>query len=484
MARQAGDSPTSVWLEPCFGRGVFLKALHSAGVPKQRIFAVDLDSRPSKHDCLANTLRGVDFLDWCLTTKDRFSKVLGNPPYFSLKQASPSTQNAASELARRLGVRLKRTGNCWAAFVCGALRVLAKGGDLCFVLPAAWDYADYARELRSLLPTQFESFEVHRSARPLFPDVQDGTIVLIGRGFGGRGGNSYRYEHADGTALLSYLDVTAATKPPSTVCILETKWNSKETPQSVSLGDVCDVRIGCVTGDSDYFLMNEERRKTLQLPAKALIPVLTRARHLLKARTGRGDWKKLRATGERVWMFHPSEQMLCHPAVKKYLDLKFSDGGCRKSRYKVRKRKIWYLTPLSGPIDGYLSGMCSTSVWVSLSGQPSLEATNTLYTIRFKQTLTLNEKAAICLGLLTTSALSQMRVSGRRYADGLIKYEPGDIAAIRIPVRGESRGAFAIYRHAIKLLLGGRREEATRLADGFIEKARCLPAVFEKARAS
>jgi len=28
---------TSVWLEPCFGRGVFLKALHSAGVPKQRI---------------------------------------------------------------------------------------------------------------------------------------------------------------------------------------------------------------------------------------------------------------------------------------------------------------------------------------------------------------------------------------------------------------------------------------------------------------
>ncbi len=484
MVRRTGDDAKSLWLEPCFGRGVFLRALHSAGIPKRRIFAVDLDNRPSKQDSLANSLRGVDFLEWCLTTNNRFSKILGNPPYFSLRHAAPCIQDAAAELASRLGFRLKRTGNCWVAFVCGALRVLTRGGDLCFVLPAAWDYADYAREIRSFLPTQFESLEVHRSARPLFPGVQDGTVVLVGRNFGGQAKESRRYEHVDGTALISHLDIAEIRKPSSIVPTAETNWNSKDKLPRVALGDLCEVRIGCVTGDCDYFLMNEDRRKSLGLPIASVIPVLSRARHLLKPRTNRGDWQNLRDNGERVWMFRPSERVLNHPAVKKYLDLKFSDGGCRRSRYKIRQRKTWYLTPLSGRIDGYLSGMCAKSVWVSLSGKPQVEATNTLYTLRFKQGLTLNEKAGICLGLLTTPAISQMRVSGRRYADGLIKYEPADIAAVRVPVLKDSRGAFGTYRRAIKLLLGGKQEEAIALVDRFVVEASRPPAVFAQARAS
>jgi hypothetical protein len=70
-----------------------------------------------------------------------------------------------------------------------------------------------------------------------------------------------------------------------------------------------------------------------------------------------------------------------------------------------------------------------------------LGATNTLSVVRFVDALTLNEQAAWAMWLVTTRAQVELSRLGRRYADGLLKFEPGDIAALPIEQPQIIRGA-------------------------------------------
>jgi hypothetical protein len=56
------------------------------------------------------------------------------------------------------------------------------------------------------------------------------------------------------------------------------------------------------------------------------------------------------------------------------------------------------------------------------------------------------ERAAIGLSLLTTSAREELAKVGRRYADGLLKYEPGDLEKVEIPLVTELIGVITRYQ--------------------------------------
>jgi hypothetical protein len=100
---------------------------------------------------------------------------------------------------------------------------------------------------------------------------------------------------------------------------------------------------------------------------------------------------------------------------------------------------------------------------------PNLSATNTLYTIRFRLGLSEDEKYAWAMTLLTTRSRQQLFASPRRYAQGLIKYEPSDLAALRVVAPTHVRGARGSYRHAVAALLAGHPDESQRIADRFLE---------------
>src|SRR5260221_13545860 len=74
------------WLEPCVGGGVFLEALSSRGVGRERVTALDLDPRPKAMHRLAQLHSGQDFISWAAETSLRFDNVVGNPPYITLER--------------------------------------------------------------------------------------------------------------------------------------------------------------------------------------------------------------------------------------------------------------------------------------------------------------------------------------------------------------------------------------------------------------
>ena len=483
MVEAIGDTPSATWLDPCVGEGAFLNALAEKGVPASRIRALDLEPTRPHSDRLARTLRPQEFLLWSARTKETFSRIVANPPYIALSRASNAVQESAASTSLPSGEVVPASANCWLAFLAASLNLLEEGGHLAFVLPAAWDFAAYAETTRADVPALFEEFDVHRSKRPLFPSVQDGSVVLVARGYLGQVSRervarpSERFVHPDPSSLIESLTRRAATRARSTgpqkysiePKSLTTSELRMGTPRPsgilVRLKDVMEIRIGGVTGDAKFFVLTEDERVELRLPLESVRPIVSRARHLMSGRLNTSSWEQLRLAGEGVWLFRPSDRITEHPSVQSYLKLEAQNGGCNRNAYKIRGREPWHRTPLPSSVHGFMSGMSSWGPWVVFNDMPHLNATNTLYVVRFTNRDTMEQRAAWAMWLLTTDAQDQLSQVSREYADGLLKYEPGSLERLVATTPLRHRGAVGAYSKAVAAMLAGRRADSRAIAN-------------------
>ena len=205
------------WLEPGSGKGVFIEAMDARGIPRGKIVGVDLDVRSSVADLLGNVTRGVDFLTWSETRSKRFDCVIGNPPYVAINRLPHILRSKASETRDLDGSPIGVKANMWYPFLIQAIRTLRNGGNLAFVLPAACEFANYSESGRSSLTTLFDRVDIIRSRSPLFKDVAEGSVVLIGRKKGGVSGLYRRHEVEDLAGVVERIrklnDLTARTCP-------------------------------------------------------------------------------------------------------------------------------------------------------------------------------------------------------------------------------------------------------------------------------
>ena len=462
MVRAIGDGKDAAWLDPCVGEGAFVRALASVGVPKSRIVAVDLDPSPSRSDRLARVVRGTDFVSWSQGTPARFDRIVANPPYVALGRLDRALLRAALGVRDHRGRALRFKGNYWSAFLLCAVRLLAPGGSMCVVLPAAWDYADYAEPLRKHLPARFGRFEVYRCGEPLFGSVQDGCIVLVGRDFGAKRNVTSRFELASTADVVAALS-SSSRKGKSTADVVSLGHEQSAERPTRRFDEAFNLKIGAVTGDAHYFLLTDEERRHHGLPAEALRPCLTRARHLLHAEATVASWEKLRDAGERVWLFHPPDRLLQHPRVAKFIALPAAKGGCHRQRFKVKQREPWYRSELPARVEGFMSGMSRVGPWICLRENENLTATNTLYTIRFRLAHTADQRAAWAMSLFAPEVRGQLLAKGRRYPDGLLKYEPGDLHGLVLPVPPRTKGALKHYRSMVAAFLDQDRARVDEL---------------------
>ena len=225
-----------------------------------------------------------------------------------------------------------------------------------------------------------------------------------------------------------------------------------------------------MTGDAAYFLLTEKRRKDLQLPIVSMTPVLSKARHLVYAEITKASFQKLRDADHRVWLFRPGKKALSHSAVQKYLKTLASQGGCQKRRFKISHREIWHKTPLPPKPHGFISGMSDAGPYICFNAMPRLTASNTLYTIRFRTGLSSREMFSIALALLTSSVRSQVNKAVRRYAGGLRKLEPKDLADLHLPMEKTFETSKEIYNAAITTLWASGVRAAQRIANKHFAK--------------
>jgi hypothetical protein len=468
MVAAARGKPSAMWLDPCIGDGAFVSQMAARGVSANQIVALDIAPGPGAVDNAAQTVREIDFLEWAAKRHATVDHVVMNPPYAALSRVQGELLDRALEVRLSDGERLPLKANYWAAFLLTAVECVRDGGSLVAVLPAAWDFARYAARVRESVARAFGEVIVVRCRSPLFPKVQEGVVIVAAFNRGMQTGAHRRIEVPDLPATIVVLEQIAEGRVPPTAST--TRAFAPPQPTLQRLDDLVHIHIGAVTGDAGYFLLNEDERKERSLPRSAVRPVLSRSKHLTSATVGTNEWRKLRDQGARVWMFWPTKKALKYGAVKTYL--KYGrNGGCNIAAHKIAKRDPWHRTPLPRRVDGFISGMSKRLPFLALREMQGLTASNTLYVIRFKKRVTAAEKATAGLLLLTSSVRKELARHARVYADGLLKFEPIDLGAVRVPAVQARKGVEHVFRKATALLLAGREAEASAVADAWVGSA-------------
>lgn len=457
MVTALGDRPHFRWLEPSHGKGVFLEALNRRNVAKNRIVAVDLDPTEAPADKLAQTFRGVDFLRWAGQTDSKFDRIVGNPPFVAISQLPVSLRRTAAQMIDLSEQPIGKGANVWYAFILASLKLLNVGGSLAFILPSAAEFADYSAAIRVAVRNQFEKLELYRSNRPLFSEVQEGNLVAIARNYRSNPFRIVRRRFGSSAELIAMLSRNRKSK--GRACLERSQSSSGGI---VTLGSIAQVRLGGVTGDAEYFLMNDQRRRELKLPMAAFTRVVSRAHHLQSPTIAKDEWRTLQEAGKRVLLFNPPEAIINHPEVRKYLRRRVN--GCNRAAFKIANRTPWYRTPLPATPDAFLSGMSQFGPWLCMNGMPELNATNTLYTVSFRDADE-NQRFGYALAFLTTGVRRQLKHAGRRYADGLIKYEPSALIGLRLPTLKLHIQFRPFYVRALEALLNSRIAQAKEIAD-------------------
>ena len=461
MVQAIEPGPKDRWLDPCVGPGAFIAPLRKTGTPKGRIVGLDLDPAPGPEDAAATTLRGVDFFTWCASTSERFTRIVANPPYVAISKLAPQLQKTMLPFSKEDGASYALRSNYWCAFLAGCLRLLEPSGNLAFVLPAAWDYALYAGNVRQTIFKGFRSVEVHRCFEPLFPNVREGCVVLVAKGYGHAPTSAVRIDHASAQSLVK--TIAAKTSSPKK---LYSNTNERTDSSFTPFSDLYTIGIGCVTGDARFFLLTEADRVKHGLPLEAVRPVLSKARHLTAAVMTKAEWKRLLAANERVWLFSPDGRALKRKPAQAYLA--HGEATCNLDAYKLKHRDPWYIVPGITKGNAFLSGMSKLGPWLCFRSMRDLAATNTLYVVTAKQKQSAEERAAWALSLLSTASRRQVQDLVRRYPDGLPKLEPHDLSALRLPPPVTVKDATENYTRAIALLRAGDEQSAVAIADGHV----------------
>ncbi len=464
MAEALGHRPGDLWLDPCCGTGAFCRAI-SHLYPNADLTAVDLDRRASKSVDVRTVISGVDFLRWSRETTTRFSKIIANPPYIAIRRLPTALRKSAVACKELSGFPVTENANYWYVFVLQCVVLLKPGGSMCAVLPAAWDYANYAAGLRNRIGTLFKEVDVHRCEQPLFDDVRDGSVVIVAQGRGDLQDRQRRFEYTDRMALVQGLGKRGA-KQAACMRIDQSKSGVRGERR---FGDLFELRIGAVAGDSRYFVLSEQQRIRFGLPKRCLVPVVSRATHITKSELGRKSWNELLRSGERVWLFRPHQGSGRRGPIRKYLLRSESSGGCRRSAYKVRTRTPWYQTRMPRSPDGFVSGMAGVGPFISWKQMRRLTATNTLYVVRCRSGDVHASRFAWSLAMMSSTVRQQLASRARIYADGLSKLEPRDFQDLLLPVPPRRAGARAVYRKVVRLLLAGEQVSASRVADDWLK---------------
>ncbi len=169
------------------------------------------------------------------------------------------------------------------------------------------------------------------------------------------------------------------------------------------------------------------------LPTTALQPVVSRASHICTEAITGSLWKKLRDSNERIWLFRPPDSLLTTRSVARYLRLSAEEGGCNRTAQKVSIRSPWHRTPLPEPPHAFISGMAGGTPKLCFNRVKHLTATNTLYVMRFSPKLTSLDRARVAESLQKPETIAQVASLLRRYPGGLLKLEPSDFCALRLP---------------------------------------------------
>lgn len=466
-------------LEPSFGGCEFIesacKRMSGLGAehPITSIYGADID--PSafaalsfRHpDAIAENFRLGDFLG---ITRDDIAcdgvdAIVGNPPYVRHHRISEAVSVRASRLRDAKLANLPMQANLWAFFVIHACSFLAPFGRMAWVLPQNYLYASYAKSVRQFLVNHFESVIEIEIKQHLFETegASEKTVLVFCDRWSPEGVDNavLKRFHVESLAEASlYLfDHDADDRP---------QYDADDPLPTIGaycLGDICDIKIGTVLGNSRFFLFDQKRAQEVGIKPWLLRMAATKASTIRGLMFSAKTISEQFNQGQKVGVLDTAFGL--DKSVQAYLET--MQASAIDANVTFRKRKVWH-RPFGGgdEPDAVLTGMSHLFPRLALNPD-KLPCTNALYALRFKSPQSEMLKLQLPLSMVSTFGQLSAEIEGRPYGSGLLKHEPSDARRIKVVTVESDIGSLqATFERADAAMKEGDYNKATNIADDFL----------------
>lgn len=489
-------------LEPSFGGCGFLESavnrLFKLGnhMPLNNLYGCDINKEAFVY--LSEKIQGShsgknficdDFLS--LRPSDfnisEFEVLVGNPPYISHHHMTKAQKESALGILKDVDFCLGRTASLWAYFVIHGFEYLKRKGRIAWVLPNSLLFADYTNIIKIILKEKFKRVLFIPIEQHLFlhDGVEERNVIVLAEGWlEGPAVNGIEISPVqDLGQLKKQVEIWTQKQTPfktlskqsrrcylleSELTLFDEICDSYDDHKVVLLGDIADIKIGIVTGDNKYFIINKETAEKNQLTSEVWKPILPKLLLAQGAFFTTEDYLHIRENNVRCLLINPSIKAEDN-ALEKYLG-SYSEEK-RRNNATFKKRGVWFL-PDDGVIaDAFFPYMHHEGPRIVLN-QGEIQCTNTIHRVFFKKNINEYNRKLIALSILSSFSQLSAEFEGRNYGSGVLKHEPSDAKRIAIifPKNLNEKKIDESLNKIDRLLRAGLIFESRMVADEIIMK--------------
>ena len=350
---------------------------------------------------------------------------LGNPPYVRHHDIAPQWKAWYAHRMAEFGLSASRLAGLHIHFMLRCAELMQPGDALCLVTSAEWLDNGYGSAPRSLLgfgtPLAANGLWLAAGAQPVFADALVSSVVV--RADCGVSVRPVRTGVIDGGRLQTLHELPlaqfSATNRWSAWC--QPAWAC--APTGIELGDIFRVTRGQVTGLNAAWVLAREHA---DLHESLSMPSVTRARELIDdvvaTQAGVAHLRRVASLPADLDAV-PDEH---RDAVARFLDRARAMGA--DQTYIARHRKPWHAVAMREPPAAFVSYMGRRPP-VFRANPWRASFINIAHGLYPRQAM----PAATLTRLLTHLNCATDMHAGRMYGGGMAKFEPGDIARLRVP---------------------------------------------------
>ena len=440
-------------LEPSCGDGRFLKSLLNNGnLPlSSEITLIEKDAIELKKLLnFINSNRSIklkihshecDFLDFQLNNPQKYSLIIGNPPYINKKLLSEEQIELCQNIHNKAGLSLKVIKNIWTAFLLSSILSLDYGGVLCMVLPSELLQVKYSKELRDFILSNFERIEIFAFNELIFESTEQDVIVLIGfknvKNSGNKGISFYQVNRLEDLKKPLYIEKNSNVHRTAldkwTNYLLDDDELNFINDLKNRLNNIqyyCDkTNVGIVTAANSYFIVNKDviAENNLQKYSEPILSKSSDIKNLLTFK--RKNHNYLKTSNKRVnFIRFPDvdKSELSESAIKyinhgKSLDL--------NNRYKCKLRNNWFHIPSVWKSEGFFTKRSHLFPRIIINNA-HVQVTDSFYRINMKKGFDIKDLTFSFYNSLTF-ILSELE--GRYYGGGVLELTPNEFKNLAIP---------------------------------------------------
>jgi adenine-specific DNA-methyltransferase len=397
-----------------------------------------------------------DYLNFFLNTEDKYSFIIGNPPYIRKKYMQEEQISRCEEVRMKIKeyspiIRSKgKINNIWTAFVESAIMALEDDGVMCFVIPAEIMHVNYTKELRCLIQNEFDRVEIFAFNELIFDGIQQDVVAIIGvKGIENPDEHGFSFYQVD---YLEDLREPKFTELHTNLHRLNLdKWTNyilsdedlnfieNLRNQFKPITSYCDkAQVGIVSAANEYFILRDSEIKKNKLNElnDVVKPILSKGAILPNVLNfTEADYNKLLHNDQKVSFvqFPNVAKSELDPIANDYInkgEFKREDNkGELHKRYKMTKRENWYHIPSVWNSEGVFVKRSHLFPKIIVNSANSL-ATDSFYRLETKENYNIKNLAFSFYNSLTF-VLAELE--GRFYGGGVLELTPNEFKNLSIP---------------------------------------------------